>query len=172
MTPNSDYSKTHLLQCRLGDLHEQNGELEKSVLQFESSRQTLNGIENDDEKLVTTLQSLSRVYSRLNRFDGALQCNKDLVSLQSDSSSLADVFHSMGNTYFALGQHDEALEYLKKSVSIHKTNPDPDVMSMAIGLMDLAKVNECIEDHKASYENLVEVSVKWKIGTPKLLIPH
>ncbi len=148
----------YTLHCRLGNLYEQKDDLDKAVYFFEKNREDIDPGNIDDSKLVDTLRSLSNIYSKMKRYDDALECNKDLVSLQSDSSSLADVFHSMGNTYFALGQNDEALEYLNKSLSIHKTTREPDMMSVAAALVNLAKVNESMKDLEEAYDNLVEVS--------------
>ncbi len=150
-------SKLHLIHCRLGHLYEQDNKLNESIVHFEKSKDIIKDDKKEDIKLVDTLHSLSRVYSKMKRYDDALQCSKDLVSLQSDASSLASVFHSMGNTYFELGQLSEAQEYLQKSMSIHKTTRDPDALSMAKTLKDLARVNKSNDDLKSANDNLVEV---------------
>ncbi len=105
------------------------------------------------------LVALSRVYVKMNRYEDALLCNKNLVSYhQSESRSLADVFHSMGKIFTKLSKYDESIEYLNKSLSIHRASRDPNQISVASILLDLANANELSSNLELAYDNLVEVS--------------
>jgi tetratricopeptide (TPR) repeat protein len=152
----SDNSKLCRNHHRLGDLYERDDNWEESINHLEKSRDLCQG--SEEKNLVPVLLSLSRVYFKAKRYDDALLSNKELVSHQSDSTSLADVFHSMGQAYMKLSQYDESREYLNKSLSIHRALRDSKETCIARILVDLAEINELVDDFEAASDCLVEVS--------------
>jgi len=144
-----------VLHSHLGVLYENNNELKESIHHFEISRKLHQN--NDDKKdLVHILLSLSSVYIKAKKYNDALQCNKDLIVHQSDPTSLAEIFHSMGNIYGELSLRSESLEYFNKSLSIRRGLKNPDLVSIAILLLDLAKVHEMQNNCLVASEYLVE----------------
>ena len=112
---------------------------------------------NSIDDLIQSNINISKVYTRLNDFSGAMDAiikALELAEKNDDKNKMALIYGSMGNMYFRGNEYDKSLDCFMKSLEYHTLLNN--VENIAVCYQSMGTISILKEEHKKAEEYLLQ----------------